>query len=62
MRRHPAPEKGNWNLREIPRDLMKRVKMAAAAEGKSVKKFLIDLAEQRLTELERRGILPKARG
>jgi uncharacterized protein (DUF1778 family) len=38
---------------------MRRVKMAAAHEGKTVKDFLIQLAEARLQELERRGILPK---
>lgn len=35
--------------------------MAAAHEGKSVKDFLIELAEARIQELERRGILPKAK-
>jgi hypothetical protein len=52
---------GAWNFREIPRDLMRRVKMAAAHEGKTVKDFLIELAESRLQELERKGILPKGR-
>lgn len=40
---------------------MNRVKMAAAYEGKTVKEFLIGLAEARLAEMERRGILPKGR-
>jgi hypothetical protein len=39
--------------------LMRKVKMAAAHEGKTVKDFLIELAEARLQELERKGILPK---
>lgn len=50
---------GAWNFREIPRDLMRRVKMAAAHEGKTVKDFLIELAEAKLQDLERKGILPK---
>jgi uncharacterized protein (DUF1778 family) len=41
---------------------MRKVKMAAAHEGKTVKDFLIELAEARLQELERKGILPKAKG
>lgn len=53
---------GAWNFRDIPRDLMRKVKMAAAHEGKSVKEFLIELAEARLQELERKGILPKGKG
>jgi hypothetical protein len=52
---------GAWNFRDIPRDLMRRVKMAAAHEGKSVKQFLIELAEARIQELEKRGILPKGK-
>ncbi len=61
MVRPPSPDTGNWNMREIPRSLMRKVKMAAAHEGKTVKEFLIELAERRLEELERKGILPKGR-
>ena len=52
---------GAWNFRDIPRDLMRKVKMAAAHEGKSVKDFLIELAEGKIQELERKGILPKGK-
>ncbi|MEP6890010.1 MAG: hypothetical protein ABI955_04860 [Nitrospirota bacterium] len=52
---------GAWNFRDIPRDLMRKVKMAAAQEGKTVKDFLTELAEARIQELERRGILPKGK-
>ncbi|MGD9728510.1 MAG: hypothetical protein AB7R40_16085 [Nitrospiraceae bacterium] len=40
---------------------MRRVKMAAAHEGKTVKDFLIELAEAKIQELERKGILPKGK-
>ena len=40
---------------------MRRVKMAAAHEGKSVKEFLVNLAQARLEELEKKGILPKSK-
>ena len=52
---------GAWNFREIPRDLMRKVKMAAAHEGKTVKEFLMELAQERIVELERKGILPKGK-
>ncbi len=61
MARPPAEDTGAWNFREIPRPLMQRVKMAAAYEGKTVKEFLIELARARLDELERKGIMPKAK-
>ena len=61
MVRTPQEGTGAWNFREIPRDLMRKVKMAAAHEGKTVKDFLIELAEARIQELERKGILPKGK-
>lgn len=62
MVRTPLEGTGAWNFRDIPRDLMRRVKMAAAHEGKTVKDFLIELAEARLQELEKKGILPRNKG
>ncbi|MBI3357627.1 MAG: hypothetical protein HY038_12845 [Nitrospirae bacterium] len=62
MARTPFEGTGAWNFREIPRDLMRKVKMAAAHEGKTVKDFLIELAEAKIQELERKGILPKGKG
>jgi hypothetical protein len=62
MARTPSEGTGAWNFRDIPRDLMRKVKMAAAHEGKTVKDFLIQLAEARIQELEKKGILPKVRG
>jgi uncharacterized protein (DUF1778 family) len=41
---------------------MRKVKMAAAHEGKTVKEFLLELAQAKVEELERKGILPKGRG
>ena len=61
MARIPSDGSGAWNFRDIPRDLMRKVKMAAAHEGKTVKDFLIELAETKLQELERKGILPKGK-
>ena len=61
MTRITPEDTGAWNFRDIPRDLMRKVKMAAAHEGKTVKEFLIGLARARIDELERRGILPKGK-
>ena len=62
MARSPADDTGAWNFREIPRELMLSVKMAAAHEGKTVKDFLIELAQARIEEQVRKGILPKSKG
>ncbi|MEP6933742.1 MAG: hypothetical protein ABI988_07375 [Nitrospirota bacterium] len=61
MVRTPTEGTGAWNFRDIPRDLMRKVKMAAAHEGKTVKEFLIELTQARIEELERKGILPKGK-
>ena len=61
MTGNPPQGTGAWNFRDIPRELMRKVKMAAAHEGKTVKEFLTELAEARIQELERKGILPKGK-
>ncbi len=40
---------------------MRRVKIAAAVEGKTIKALLIEAMEARLQELERNGWLPKGK-
>lgn len=57
-----ANETGTWIVKDVPRDLMHRVKVAAAIQKKTVKQLLFDLAEAHLQELERKGILPKSKG
>jgi len=47
-------EPGPWIFRDIPRGLMAKVKMAAAYERKTVKRFLMDLARVRIKEMEKK--------
>ena len=53
--------RGAWIVRDVPRDLMRRARGAAALQGKSVKGILIELMENYLQELERKGLLPKVK-
>ena len=39
----------------------RKVKMAAAHKGKTMKGFLMKLAEGKIQELERKGILPRGK-
>jgi hypothetical protein len=56
------PEKpAHLNIREIPRQTLYRLKMAAAAEQKTVKDLVLDLIENKLQELEKKGLLPKGK-
>lgn len=52
---------GTWIVKDVPHELMHRVKVAAAIQKKTVKQLLFDLAETHLQELERKGILPKGK-
>jgi len=53
---------GTWIVRHIPASLMRRTRMAAIAQGKTVRQVLMELVEGHLQELERRGIMPKGKG
>jgi len=48
-------------FRDIPRDLMVKMKIAAAVQRKSVKHLLIELSKSHLEELEKKGLLPKGK-
>jgi hypothetical protein len=60
-RKSSAKDVGALNLRDVPKDLLYRVKLAAAVERRSVKGFLLALAEERIQDLEKQGRLPKGK-
>ncbi len=49
------------NIRGISRETFYRLKMAAAAEHKTVRELLLELIEGKIQELERKGMLPKGK-
>jgi len=56
------PDKpAHLNVRDIPRAMLYRLKMAAAAEEKTVKDLVLELVEQKIQELEKKGLLPKGK-
>jgi hypothetical protein len=58
-RKDKTDHQGTINIRGVPKDLVYRIKQAALLERRTVKAFLLTLAEERIQELERKGILPK---
>jgi uncharacterized protein (DUF1778 family) len=48
-------------LRGTPRTIGRRLKAAAALEGKSLTRYVLDLLQAHVEELERKGILPKGK-
>ena len=46
-------------VKDVPRDLMHRMKVAAAIQKKTLKQLLFELTQAHLQELEKKGLLPK---
>jgi len=59
--KEPIDEPGTWIFRDIPRDLMRKVKAIAAIQGKSVKGIVIELVVKDVEEFERKGGFPKSK-
>ena len=57
----PADKPAALNIRDIPRDMFFRLKMAAALEHKTVKELVLDLIAGKLQDLEKKGLLPKGK-
>ena len=63
----PMPKKpqaetpAHLNIRDIPRSTLFRLKMAAAAEQRTVKDLVLELIEGKIQELEKKGLLPKSK-
>jgi hypothetical protein len=49
------------NIRDIPRSTLYRLKMAAAAEEKTIKELVLELVDQKILDLEKKGMLPKGK-
>jgi len=61
-RRSLKDHQGTLNIRGVPKELIFKMKMVAAIERRSVKGFVLALVEERIQDLERKGLLPKGKG
>ena len=57
----PKGKTGTWIVKQIPSDLMRRTRIAALTERKTVRGLLMELVEAHLKELEKKGLLPKGK-
>ncbi|MCA9470355.1 MAG: hypothetical protein KC643_33580 [Nitrospira sp.] len=53
--RPQAETPAHLNIRDIPRSTLFRLKMAAAAEQRTVKDLVLELIEGKIQELEKKG-------
>lgn len=56
----PAPSKVLY-IRDVPADLSKKLKGAAALQGTSLQEYVVEVLQGHVAELERKGLLPKAK-
>ena len=61
QKKDKTSETGTWIVKDVPRTLMHRLKIAAAIQGKTVKQLLFDLTQAHLQDLEKKGLLPKGK-
>jgi len=50
------------NLRDMPKDLIAKLKAAAALEHASLKAYVTTLLRHHVNDLEKKGLLPKGKG
>ena len=58
------PEKDNsavLYVRDAPRELAQKLKAAAALQGKSLQGYLLEMLQNHVTDLEKKGLLPKGK-
>jgi predicted HicB family RNase H-like nuclease len=48
-------------IRQAPRELAQKLKAAAALQGKSLQSYLLEMLQNHVSELERKGMLPKGK-
>ena len=48
-------------VRGVPPDLAKKLKAAAALEGQSLQAYMVKTLHAHVTDLERKGLLPKSK-
>jgi hypothetical protein len=58
----PAPPRKVLYIRDVPADLSKKLKGAAALQGTSLQEYVVEVLRVHVTELERKGLLPKGKG
>lgn len=57
----PAPPLKVLYIRDVPADLSKKLKGAAALQGRSLQDYVILVLQAHVADLERKGALPKAK-
>ena len=61
MRPDPKTDVTVLNLRDMPKDLIAKIKAAAALEHASLKEYVTKILVQHVTDLEKKGQLPKGK-
>lgn len=57
----PAPPSKILYLRGVPTNLTQKLKASAALRGTSLQEYVVEVLQAHVTELERKGQLPKSK-
>ena len=61
MKKDAKSDKTVLNLREMPKDVIGKLKAAAALDHTSLRAYVTALLQHHVEELERKGLLPKGK-
>jgi hypothetical protein len=61
MKPDPKEEITVLSLREMPKDLIAKLKAAAALEHASLRDYIAALLQHHVADLEKKGLLPKGK-
>jgi predicted HicB family RNase H-like nuclease len=57
----PLPPRKVLYIRDVPADLSKKLKGAAALQGTSLQEYVVEVLQAHVADLERKGQLPKSK-
>ncbi len=60
-RKHEPPDATVLFIRGTPQNLARKLRAAAALEGKGLPTYLLEVLQAHVADLERTGVLPKPR-
>ena len=61
MKPEPKAELTVLNLRHMPKDLIAKIKAAAALDHASLQEYVTRILDHHVADLEKKGLLPKSK-
>lgn len=62
MKKKNTEQHPHFSVRNVPRPLAARFRLAAMVNGMRLNQFVIHVMEEKIAEMEKEGLLPKIKG